>query len=318
MKRFQIFSWMILLAVLLSGCDYFSAGNIQNVGMLTDGAIDDEGWTEKGYKGLKNIGTTYEVDVFYKEHVQTEQQIRDAVDEFVMDGVNLVFGHSSIYGQYFAELASDYPDVHFVYFNGGYVADNVTTLNFNSHAVGFFAGMVAGEMTENDQVGIIAAYEWQPEIEGFFEGVHYENPQAEMEIDFLNDWQDDGRAEEIYAQMKEDGTDVFYPTGDLFSRTIIEQAKEDGLYAIGYTVDQSDIDERTVLTSTRQHVDAIYEQIAEEFNEGKLNGSVITYDLEDEVISLGDFSPDVPSSFQEELRQEMEEYKRTGLLPNER
>ncbi|MFC3040587.1 BMP family ABC transporter substrate-binding protein [Virgibacillus xinjiangensis] len=318
MKRICFFSSIFLTAILLSGCDYFSAGNIQNVGMLTEGSIDDEGWVDKGYQGLLNIGDTYEVDVFYEENVRTEQQTREAVDEFVRDGVNLIFGHSSSYGPYFSELADDYPDVHFVYFNGGYMDENVTSLNFNSHAVGFFAGMVAGRMTEADKVGIIAAYEWQPEIEGFFEGVHYENPQAEIEIDFLNNWQDDGRAAEIYHTMKENGTDVFYPTGDSFSRSIIEQAEEDGLYAIGYIVDQSDIDERTVLTSTRQHVDQLYETVAEEFDNGSLNGSIITYDLEDEVISLGEFSPDVPQDFQEKLNEELEKYKQTGLLPNER
>ncbi|GAB3059953.1 BMP family ABC transporter substrate-binding protein [Virgibacillus ainsalahensis] len=318
MKKTQITFLIMIVPILLTGCaDYFNSGNIQNVGMLTDGTIDDQGWAEKGYKGLQNIEETYDVDVFYKENITTEEQIRDAVDEFLQDGVNLVFGNSNMYGNHFAEIASSYPDVHFVYFNGGYVDENVTSLNFNSHAMGFFAGMLAGKMSTSDQVGIIAAFEWQPEIEGFYEGVNYENPSTKVTINFLNDWNESDMAIDIYENMREEGVDVFYPAGGYFNTDIVNQAKEDGLYAIGYIVDQSETNERTVLTSTIQHVDKLYELAAEEFNAGNLSGNVTTYDFQDGAISLGKFSPHVPDSYQQEVNEAVEEYIDTGLLPNE-
>src|SRR5699024_2421464 len=106
--------------------------------------------------------------------------------EFVQKGVNLIFGHSHLYGKYFMDIAELYPDVHFVYFNGKSYADNVTSLNFNPYAVAFFGGMVAGEMTSSNHVGIIAAYEWQAEIEGFNEGVKYKKGGEKLNINNLN------------------------------------------------------------------------------------------------------------------------------------
>uniref|UniRef100_UPI00301B5D9C BMP family ABC transporter substrate-binding protein n=1 Tax=Oceanobacillus massiliensis TaxID=1465765 RepID=UPI00301B5D9C len=143
--------------------------------------------------------------------------------------VNLVYGHSSIYGSYFTEVAELYPDVHFVYFNGGSYADNVTSLNFNSHAMGFLGGMVAGKMTTSDLAGIIATYNWQPEIEGFYEGVKYQNPDAEILINYVNDWKDTETALQIYEEMKQKGVDIFYPIGDAYSNEVIQMAEEDGL-----------------------------------------------------------------------------------------
>lgn len=318
MTRGLIFRLVLFIGLVftLAGCSS-NEQEIQNVGMLLDGSINDQAWGSKGYAGLLEIGNTYDVDVFYKEDITTEQQVVNTVEEFVQDGVNLIFGHSSIYGKYFVDIAESYPDVHFVYFNGGYVSDNVTSLNFDSHAMGFFGGMVAGKMTSNDNVGIIAAHEWQPEIEGFYEGVKYENPRAEINMNFVNDWNDTETAEEIYEQVIQTGIDVVYPTGDAFSKEIVEKAARDDLFAIGYVTDQSEIGGQHVLTSTIQHVDKLYMLAADLYEEGELEGSIQTYDFQDDVISLGPFSSNVPEDYQEYLTEVVGEYKETEILPNE-
>ncbi|MFD0952690.1 BMP family ABC transporter substrate-binding protein [Virgibacillus natechei] len=318
LKKIRMILLTSLGIIILSGCsNYFDTGNIQNVGMLMDGSIDDNPWAEKGYEGLQNIGEIYDVNVFSEEHVTTEQETMEVVDEFVNDGVNLIFGHSNSYGGHFAEIASTYPDVHFVYFNGGYVDENVTSLNFNSHAMGFFAGMLAGKMTETDQIGMMAAYEWQPEIEGFYEGVNYENPTAVVQIEFSNKYNETSTIPQIYENMRNDEVDVFYPIGDSFNQAIIELAKGDDLYAIGYVSDQSEIDEPTVLTSTIQHVDSLYELVAQKFHEGSLEGNIMAFDFQDDLVSLGQYSPDVPEAYQEYVNELVEEYKEDGVLPNQ-
>ncbi|WP_042224623.1 BMP family ABC transporter substrate-binding protein [Oceanobacillus manasiensis] len=307
---------VIGLIFVLTGCGS-NEKNVQNVGMLLDGSINDQVWGSKGYAGLLEIGNTYKVDVFYKENIKEEQEIMNAVEEFVQDGVNLIFGHSSIYGKYFVDIAGSYPNVHFVYFNGGYTSNNVTSLNFDSHSMGFFGGMLAGRMTTSDHVAIIAAHEWQPEIEGFYEGVKYENPSAEINMNFINDWNDTETAEEIYDQITQTGVDVVYPTGDAFSKEIIEKAVSDDLFAIGYVSDQSGFGGGHVLTSTIQHVDKLYRLAAELFNEGELKGTIQTYDFQDDVITLGPYSSAVPEDYQEYLTKAVERYKETEFLPNE-
>ncbi|WP_342742156.1 BMP family ABC transporter substrate-binding protein [Virgibacillus siamensis] len=314
--------FIVLLAVsgitiLLYGCTS-NGGDLQKVGMLVENSVHDNAWSKQGYKGLLNINKEFDVEVFYKENIKTKQQVIEAVDELAKDGVNLIFGHSNTYGKYFVELAPSYPEIHFVYFNGGQFGEDVTSLNFNSHAMGFFAGMVAGKMTETGHVGVIGAFEWQPEIEGFYEGVKYQNPEVDVTIQYVNSWNDPKAAMKHYQKMRKNGADVFYPTGDLFSVKVLKKVSSDGLYGIGYVTDQSYIDNRAILTSTVQHVSKLYVRSAEKFNEGKLRGGVLTYDFQDEVISLSKFSPVVPEDFQEKMNDEIEQYKESALLPNER
>ncbi|WP_060680603.1 BMP family ABC transporter substrate-binding protein [Virgibacillus halodenitrificans] len=318
MKRVLFICISGILLVLLGGCNLYSRGELQAVGMLFDSPMEEQAWGKKGYKGLMAIQKRENVDVYYKENIYTENDVALAVNEFVENGVNLIFGHSNSFGKYFKEIASDYPDVHFVYFNGNIHSDNLTSLKFNGEAMGFFGGMVASKMTQTNQLGIIGAYEWQPEIEGFYEGAKYQNPAVDIYIKILNTWVNKDFAIDIYKKMLANDIDVFYPTGDSFSNEIIERAKKNDVHTIGYVDDQLKLGKKTVLTSTVQHVDRLYEIAAERFDKGKLDGGVLTFDFGDGVISLGDFSPFVPESFQQEIKESIQEYIETGKLPNAR
>lgn len=314
----RLFIISILVVGMLSGCaDTMGNGKIQKVGMLVENTVHDQAWGQKGYQGLLNIKEELNVDVYFKEHVQGKQATYKAVKEFSRKGVNLVFGHGSRFGQYFDEIEESYPDIHFVYFNGNVKGNHLTSLNFSAHAMGYFGGMVAGGYTETDHVGIIAAYEWQPEVEGFYEGAKSQNPDVNVSIRYVRDWDNTKRANQIYNQMKSQQVDVFYPAGDGYSVPLIKQIKMDELHAIGYVSDQSNIGPNTILTSTIQHVDRLYLMAAQKFNEGVLESGILTFDFQEGAITLGEFSPQVPQPLVESVKSAVEDYKETGQLPNE-
>lgn len=309
---------VLILLFSLFGCGQpTTSGKLQKVGLLVPETIDDKVWGTKGYKGLLKIQTELKVDVFYKEGMNDESKVRAAIDEFQQNEVNLIFGHGSEYSSFFNALSKDYPDIHFVLFNGKAVGGNVTSLNFESNAMGFFGGMVAGEMTKTKKVGILAAFEWQPEINGFFEGAYFQNEDVQVDIQFVQDWNDTQSAMLLLDEMIGTGIDIVYVAGDGYNVPIIEKLKEEGLYAIGFVSDQSDLGKETVLTSTVQHVDVLYEVIANSFNKGELESGELYFDFQDGVISMGKFSPLVDKTFQTDLKDYIEEYKESGLLPNQ-
>lgn len=309
---------LLIFITILSGCaNSKGSGDIEKVGLLVPETINDQVWGTKGYKGLLKIQSQLSVDVFYKEAMDHEAEVAKAIEEFSEQGVNLIFGHGSEYAPWFNKLADQYPDVHFVCFNGDVRGDNVTSLTFKADAMGFFGGMIAGEMTKTNKVGVIAAFEWQPEVNGFFEGAIYQNPDVEVEISYTEDWNDPEKALIQLEKMLYEGADVIYPAGDGFNVPVIEKLKENGLYAIGYVSDQSDIGQATVLTSTIQNVDMLYEVVAKEFNEGKLKSGNIYYDFDNKVITLGKYSPDVSEELKADIDQAVSTYIETGNLPNQ-
>ncbi len=313
LNRFGI---ILLCLFLLGACgEAKPSGKLQKAGLLVPETINDQVWGTKGFKGMLKIQEKFHVDVFYKEGVNSQAEVERAVKEFDHKGVNLIFGHGSEYAEYFNKISQDYPKIHFVSFNGDAKNSNTTSLNFKAHAMGFFGGMVASHMSKGQNVGVLGAYEWQPEIEGFYQGAQAENKNVKVHIEYVGNWDDEKKAVQLADQMMDSGVDVIYPAGDGFNVPVIEKVKERGLYVIGYVSDQSDLGESTVLTSTIQQVDSLYEKVAEQFNAGKLKSGNLSFDFQDDVITLGKYSPLVSKEFIMKMKKQIEEYKKSGKLP---
>ncbi|WP_096435755.1 BMP family ABC transporter substrate-binding protein [Alteribacter populi] len=309
---------VLVLASMLTGCVIAAdSGDLKKAGLLLPHPMDDQGWNKKGYEGMLTIHSNMEVDVLLEENIRSYQAIYDAVEAFDEEGVNLVFGHSQIYAKPFMTLKDDYPHIHFVSFNGEVDGENITSLHFQGYSMGFFAGMLASEMSESDEVAVIAAFPWQPEVEGFEDGAKHQMENVTVHVDYVESWADEEKALSIYQTMKRKGVDVYYPAGDGYHVSVIEEVKDDGFHAIGYVGDQQDLGESTILTSTVQRVDQLYENVASQFNEGSLESGNRYYDFQDGVVTLGEYSVDVPESLQKWLDEQVEVYIETGKLPSE-
>ncbi|MEK5502598.1 BMP family ABC transporter substrate-binding protein [Bacillus sp. FSL M8-0168] len=309
---------IFLMLLAMCGCGQASLnGKIEKVGLLVPDTISDQVWGTKGYKGLLRIQSVYGVDVYYKEGIDNEAAIKMAVDDFQKKGVNLIFGHGSEYEKVFNRISGDYPGIHFVLVNSKAEHKNVTSIDFDGRAMGFFGGMTAAHQSKSGKLGILATHSWQPEVKGFIEGAKYVNPDISVMTEYVGQWDDSEKAVQKYEKMKKAGADVVYPAGDGYNVSVIEQIKKDGLYAIGYVSDQSELGENVVLTSTIQHVDEAYELIAGEFNKGTLKGGRRVFDIQDGVIEMGEFSPVVDQAFQKKIKGLIEQYKKTGKLPDE-
>ena len=315
LKRFGL---ILLSLLLLGGCGQpLATGKVEKVGLLVPETINDQVWGTKGYRGLLQIQSNLDVDVFFKEGMNSPELVEEAVKEFNRQGVNLIYGHGNEFAAYFNKISGEYPEIHFISFNGDARNENTTSLNFDAYAMGFFGGMVASHMSEAGKVGIVAAYEWQPEVEGFYDGAIFENKNTKVDIRFVGHWDDQRKALDVLDDVLAEGADVIYPAGDGFNVPVIEKVKDKGLYIIGYISDQSDFGESTVLTSTVQHVDDLYELTAEKFNKGELKSGNLTFDFKDGVITLGKFSPKVDPAYRKKLNTMIYEYKKTGKLPNQ-
>jgi transcriptional activator of comK gene len=307
-----IFSFLII-----SGCqNNESEQKLKNVGILLPETINDQSWNAKGYEGLLSIQSEFGVDVFYKEEVKSLPAVRKAILEFQQQNVNLVFGHGNIYTAHFAEIQDDYPSIHFVTFNGDAEEQNFTSLHFKSRAMGFFGGMIAGGMSKTNKVGIIAAFPWQPEIKGFESGVTFQNTNVQVLTSYTNDWANEQKALSILDELLKEGVDIVYPAGDGYSVAVIEKLKRKGLYAVGFVTDQYDLGKATVLTSTVQHIDDLYVLAAKKFNNNELSYGNLYFDMQDDVISMGKYSSEVPERLKSTVQSAIEHYLESGQLPN--
>ncbi|HWJ78483.1 MAG TPA: BMP family ABC transporter substrate-binding protein [Niallia sp.] len=296
-------------------------GEITKVGLLVEGKVTDQGWGTQAYKGLLNIQDRYHCDIYYKEYIDSYTVAKRAVEEYQNKGVNLIFGHGDHFVEYFNDLGDEFPSIHFVSVNGTEQAikENTTNLHLENYSMGFFAGMVAGHITETNSVGIIAVNSGQEEVKGFEDGAKYVNNNITVIKRFVGNSEDNReKALSLWNQEMEQNIDIVYPAGDSFHVDIVEAMKAEGLYSIGYITNQQFLGKDTVLTSTVQDIPKLYMQIAERFDEGKLIKGNETFGMEDDITLLGPCSPKVDKEFISELNKAIDYYKKTNKLPNQR
>lgn len=306
---------MMLFSTILAGCSFNQTGKIEKVGMIFTETIDDQVWGTVGYKGLRDIGSELEVDIYYRENIDTDQVVLETIEEFEELGVNFIIGHGSEFVPFFNQYSNKFPNIHFLSMNGEAENTNITSIQFDNYGIGFFGGMVAAKMSKNEKIGIVSAYGWQSEANGFIEGAKFQNPNIEVAMEIVDGWYKEDKAVEFTKRMITDGVDVLYPVGNNYNVPMTDEAKKHGIYIIGYLTDQMVHGEETVLTSTVQHVDQVYVEAAMQFNKEELESGNLSVDFSKGVIKMGEFSSLVPSDFQEQIRYYVKRYVQTGKLP---
>ncbi|UTR15371.1 BMP family ABC transporter substrate-binding protein [Salipaludibacillus sp. LMS25] len=318
MKYMNLFISCTLLFFLTS-CSSSSSQDVHTskIGLLLPQTIDDQGWNSKGYQGMLKVQASLNVDVLMREDTSTFESVNTAVQEFVKEDVSLIIGHSHIYADFFMVLKDEYPDIHFVSFNGDVEGDNITSVHFEGYAMGYFAGMLASELSQTNTIGVIGAFQFQPEIQGFKDGALFHKPTVTVLVDYVDSWVNKDKAITIFHEMKEEESDIFYPAGDGFHIDIIEEVKKEGLHAIGYVGDQIDLGESVILTSTVQEIEDLYEHIAKQYRQGELMSGNQYFDFQEGVISMGEFGQEVPEETVRWLTEVIDTYIETSELPTE-
>ncbi|SEP83929.1 nucleoside-binding protein [Piscibacillus halophilus] len=317
LKKYLLLLGLASTVFLLVSCgQVFNKGQLNNVGLLLDGTIHDETWGKGAYLGALEIKEEHNISVLTRENVSTIRETEEHVKDMKRQGVNLVFGHGSEFGKYFDQLNEAYPDMHFVYFNGNTFDQNITSIHFDGYEMGYFAGVLSAKVTQTNEIGIISAFENQPEVQGFFEGVKDTDPRVNLHLRSVFDWYDQQRALLLFKDLLADNIDIVYPAGDGFNIPIILEAEKHDIYSIGYVSEQNEVAPESVITSTIQDLEKIYVNIANQFDQGELPSGVIHYGFDNEYIYLGEYGDTVSDEVKEEVDAAINRYLESGSLKN--
>lgn len=168
---------------------------------------------------------------------------KTAIEEFILNGCNIIFTTSWGYMETTAEMAEKYPDIYFSH-GTGYMSNGT---NFNNYfgriyQARYLSGIVAGMNTTSNQIGYVAAQDSSNSevtggINAFAIGVASVNPEAKIYVAITNSWYDAQKEEESARKLLDMGCDVITQHCDTPYPMIL--AQEYGVYGIGYNSDMS-------------------------------------------------------------------------------
>jgi basic membrane protein A len=236
---------LLIAVTMLSGIAVLSACKEKEDEKLKVGVIyispkDDGGYSQAHAEGIAEavaaLGDQIEVKELENIDDTDVEATNNAIDNLVSEGCTLIFTTSYGYMEPTATAAEKYPDVKFCHCSGYTMNDTNMDAYFGQIETGrYLAGIVAGLMTENNQLGYVAAYPIPEVIRGinaYTLGAQSVNPDVNVQVVWTNTWYDEAVEKAAAEALLAAGVDVMAQHQD--STAAIEAAEAAGAYAIGY------------------------------------------------------------------------------------
>jgi basic membrane protein A len=178
-----------------------------------------------------------------------------------------------------AEVAAQYPDENFLLIDAVADAPNVASVTFKEHEGAFLAGLAAGLYTESNQIGILGGMEIPPVIRyevGFEAGVRSVNPEAEVSVSYVGNFDDVALGKELSLAMYNQGADIILAAAGKAGIGPFDAAKElgEGYWVVAADTDQSQLGAEHQLVVATKGVDTAVYTVSEQVVNGAFQGGI--------------------------------------------
>ena len=297
---------VIMSASMLVGCGNNKDKSFK-IGMVADiGGINDESFNQSAWEGLQKAEKDFGIEVKVIESKQASEYLQN-MESLLDEDVDMVIGVGYTMKEDIEKQAKNYPDKQFVLIDETYdsIPENVTPILFRENEAAYLTGLVAGKMTENNNVGFIGGIQ-TPVISrfeyGYKAGVKEANKDCNVNVQYAGTFSDAAKGKSIANQMYGNGSDIILAAAGGTGLGSIESAKEQNKYAIGVDRDQSDLAPKNVLTSALKKVNVGVYDTVKEFIEGKLKGG------QEKVYGLKEDGVGIPETTKNLVPQEIIDY----------
>ncbi len=259
--------------------------------------IGDLGWTFAHDEGRLQVEEQFgdAVETVYIENVPEGPDAERVIRDFAQKGNDLIITTSFGFMDPTITVAQEFPDIQFVHVSGYKTADNVSTIFGRMYQPRYLSGIAAGEATESNIVGYVAAFPIPEVIRGinaFTLGVREANPDAEVRVVWTNTWFDPPKEKEAAEALLSAGADVIAQHQDTTEPQ--KAAADAGGLSIGYDSDMGAFVGDTVLTSPIWNWGVKYTEIVQQLMDGTYDGSESYWGgLTDGIVDLAPLSPRV-------------------------
>jgi len=270
------------------------------------GPVGDGGWTyahDLGRRELEKLG----IETTYIESVP-ETDSQRVLRNLARRGYNVIFTTSFGFMDPTLEVAKQFPDVIFMHCSGFKTADNMGNYFARMYQAKYLAGMVAGLQTKTDKLGIIGSHpipEIVRHINAFTLGARSVNPDATVNVIWVNSWFDPAKEGAAANTLMDNGADVVHITTDSAAAT--QAAEKRGLYAIGNDSDMTIYGPDAHLTAPIFNWGRYYVELVRRVQDDKWTSDSEWWGMNTGIVDLSKFGKMVDPKVQEVVNKKKQE-----------
>jgi basic membrane lipoprotein Med (substrate-binding protein (PBP1-ABC) superfamily) len=215
-------------------------GTGYSVAFILDLFIDDGGWNSTFGRAIDKVKEAFPgLEVQTLEEISPGSMTTDVAEDLAIDGVDMVIATTYVQDDILA-IADMYPDTKFLTWAGWQTADNVGHYDAATEDGRYLDGLIAGSITKTGKVGYVGGYSFEEPnraLNAFTIGLKEINPEATVDVVFINSWWDPPVEAQAAEALANAGADIL--AHELNSPALASVAEDRGLHVIGYTSDRS-------------------------------------------------------------------------------
>jgi basic membrane protein A len=285
-----------------------------NVGFVYVSPIGDAGWTYQHDLGRLQLEKETGVTTSYVENVAEGADAERVIREMAKRGDIVVFATSFGYMNYALKVSRTFRNTAFVHATGYKLGKNMSLVNARFYEGRYLTGVIAGEMTETNVLGYVAAFPIPEVLQGinaFIKGARSVNPKAELRVIWVNSWYDPGKERQAAMTLMSQGVDIITQHTD--STAVVQAAEEQGKYAFGYHSDMSRYGPKAHLTATTHLWGDYYVKTVKEVQAGTWKPTNVWGGYKEGMIKLAPLNDAIPEQLRNRIL-DMEKQMADGSL----
>ena len=280
----------LMLVVGACGDDDDAGGDDEGirVALVLPGSANDKGFNQLAFEALALLEEEFGATTAYTENTPVPEFVK-AYEDYA-ESYDIVIGQGFEFGEIAAEVAPNYPDVIFLVTNNPSLSgDNMQGLQPASQDAAYLAGIAAAMTSESGKVGGIFGFEFPVIVAlppAFRLGALSVNPDIEVTLTYMGTFDDVEKGKETARAMISGGVDVVYHISDAAGIGVIQAAREEGVYAIGWGGDQYEVAPEAVVTSQIVDQSILVVEAVRPVVDGTFSGQQRFFSLNTDVLGL--------------------------------
>ena len=271
-----------------------SDGSGFSVAFVFDLFVDDGGWNSTHYRAVQQVQEALPgLDVQVVEEVSPGPSATNAFEDLAEAGVDMVIA-TGFYQPDVEPVAAEYPDTIFLTWAGWTTTDNMGHYDAATEDGRYLDGLIAGSITETGVIGYPAGFpieEVNRALNAFTIGVREINPDAVVQVVYINSWYDPPAEQQAAVALVNGGADLL--AHEMNSPAVASVAEDRGLHIIGYTSDRSEVAPNAWLSSFTFEWGPYYTDQIKSMMDGTWEPALTYGGLADGMIGNGPYGPDV-------------------------
>ena len=260
------------------------AAEPMKIGIVAPSAENDLAWSQSMFDSVNRVGEGRDIEVAISGGLFVVEDAAAALRGYAEDGFDLVIAHGTQFGGPLQEIADDFPEVAFALGTSTdfFGKDNIFAYSVDAGQGGYVNGVMAAQLTASNVIGVVGpvpAGDAKLYIDGFVAGAEAQNPDAEVNVNYIDSFGDVQLASEAAKAHVANGADVLTGTAQMVVGAT-GVAAEEGIPWFGTQSNQTDLGADIVVSSQVYHWEIVLEQMLDKITAGTLGGEAFVISFE--------------------------------------